>query len=549
MSFLVGACRSDRFSVTVSRTTNQGTSTPVVSSGSGFVYAVAASVADGVISGQVYQDAGSNVLQEFISSGDTVSLAVRSSFPLVRVGDGSPVALPLVGGIYEGDISVTLSAGSQSLTLTAVGPDGADAATDTVQAVFTAPASLLTLAFSGGYPVGQTELKAGDSMILSGTTDLPVDGVQILDSGAGGGEFLTFASTTSFAVVVTIPDRGDAAQTLPVVAQVRDATSGALSAQLSTDEGGAGVDGVNTVILNNLAPSGSFDSIDYPVGQGALKNAEVATVDFSVSDADSVVFSSPTSELSITNPTLLESQKTVARISGDLNESTTNIQATLTRTANAATAVVEGVVVIQNIAPTIDLSLPQSRLRSGGNDGTSVQSYVLTLSSSQQLTSAPSLAVDSGGNRGAFSGAFSGGPSTWTRSLVVDETIPDEKGVFAFEGLVATNLSGLSTNTLNSGQAYELGGFVARDLTFSAFASSVQLGTSVEDFSKLSAGIFSATNQAALKQAIGTGPSVANGYTIDAVGANPTTLTWLDSAAISTNSAGTAQITSVEEVV
>ncbi len=94
-----------------------------------------------------------------------------------------------------------------------------------------------------------------------------------------------------------------------------------------------------------------------------------------------------------------------------------------------------------------------------------------------------------------------------------------------------------------------LGGFVQRTLTFPAFSPNTTLNTEVVTFANLQAGIFTATNSAALKQPISTPPSVTNGFTIDATGINPTTVIWLDTPAVGSNSGGTAAITDVEETV
>lgn len=518
--------------------------------GGGFVYIADAEPISGTITDKVFQDAGNNVLQSFTSSQATVNLRIRASYPIVRI-DGVDTALTLDGNTFEGLVQATIPTGSgaQDVTVQVRDPNGDLQASDTVSATVNAPAELLTLAFSGGYPGAQTQLKAGDTFQLVGTANQPIDAIQLNDSGAGNGALITFAATTSFSVPVTIPDRGGLPSTADLIAAPRDATSGALGATLSTNASGAGVDGVNTVQLSNLAPTAVFGAITYPATQGALKGSESADLVFTFSNASTVVFSSPTAELSITDPTTLETTKTVTRIAGDTNESTPNIQAVVTRAANGAEITVNSTVLIQNVAPTISLSLPQARLRSGGNNGTAAQNYTLSLVSDQQLAAAPSLATDSGGNRGTFTTAFSGGPSTWTRTLQVSETVPDEKGTFTFEGLSATNLAGLSQNTIGSGASYTLGGFVARTLTFGPFATTTNIGTEVNDFSKLQAGVFSATGGAALRQSIGTSPPVVNGYTIAAVDVNPTSLIWLDTAAASTNSGGTATISNVEETV
>ena len=158
--------------------------------------------------------------------------------------------------------------------------------------------------------------------------------------------------------------------------------------------------------------------------------------------------------------------------------------------------------------------------------------------------------MDPAASRGTFTGAFSGGPTSWNRTLqVTDNENPGDGSANAWINFSATNRAGRVITTITTGPTYVIGGFVARDLTYAAFATSTNMNVPVTDFAKLTAGIFTASGNAALKQSIGTSPPVVEGYTIDALGINPTAVIWLDTARAATNSTGTAQITDVEETV
>jgi len=506
--------------------------------GSGFIYVEDVSVPSGTASNKAYQDAGNNVLQTVTVSGTSIDVDVVSSYPLVRV-NGTNGTLTRSGGIYTGTVSTTIS-GTGDIIAQVIDPDGNAAASDTLGITLDAPPVVLSAVFTGGYPGAQTEVKAGDTYDVYITSDKNFDQVRILDADAGTAEDIVVASSSDATVTVTIADRGVVPTARPVQLQVRDASTGAYSAIYDSSSVGS-VDGVNVVTLNNLYPTASFGAVGYPPTQSALKASETASVGITLADQDSAVYSSPNGDLDVA------SFPTVQRIAGSYNVSVTNLRVTATKDSNGAQAIDNAVINIANVAPTISVSLPAARLQSGGNDGTSAVGHTITLTSDQQLSVAPTLNEDSGGNRGSFSGSWSGGPTVYTRTLTVDEGVPDEKGVFSFEGLVATGLSGLVQNTIDSGENYELGGFVARDLTFAAFATTVNIGTSVEDFSKLTAGEFTATASSSIKQSIGTSPPVVNGYTIDAIQTNPTELEWLDTSAASTNSSGTAQLLDVEE--
>lgn len=396
--------------------------------------------------------------------------------------------------------------------------------------------TILSLNFVGGYPSGQTELKAGDTFQVRGTLNLPAVGVEIADFGAAQAGTVSFTSATTFTVPVTIADRGNAPQFLTAKLRSTD----------SQGAHGAWVETANVVTLNNLHPSVSFGAKTYPGSQLALKGSETAAVAVTLANADSVVFDSPNGDLSITAPTVIASSKTVTRIAGSYNVATNNLRATATRAANGAVTIGQDVVAIANVAPVVTVTPPASRLRSGGNDGTVAQSHVITLGADQQLLSAPTLNAGVGG--GTFSGSWAGGPSSWTRSLVVNDS--DTKGSYAFSGLVATGLSGLVQNSISGSAAYVLGGFVARDLTFAAFEQSVAMGVAVSDYTKLQATEFTATGVTPVRNPVqGNTADLANTFTVLALNANPTTVFWCDVAAASTNSSGTAQILQLEEVV
>lgn len=492
----------------------------------------------GNVTEKVYQDEAGTVLQSCKVSHLDIEISLKASYPLVDIGGSTYQLAPSPDeGHYSAVVLVTVSAGPVSVQLQT--PENTPGATDTVDVTYDAPPEILTLEFTGGYPGIQTELKAGDTFQLTGTTDKDIDAIDIQDYGAMGSSLEVVAVGTSFLVTGTIADRGTTTQNLSARVRPR-APGGALGAVADTNTGGGGVDGVNLVKLNNTYPSISWGAITYPAGQQALKGSESATVVANLANYTSRVFSHPLGELNFTGtPPNINAQ----RVGGTYNVSNNNVRCTLVRAENGAQTISETLVKIANVAPIINVSAA-SRLRSGGNDGTSIQNHTITIQSNQQLLSA---AMDAAPGGGAFTGSWAGGPSNWTRTLQVHDN--DAKGNYSWQNLVATGLAGLVTNSITAGAAYVLGGFVSRTLTFGPFATTTTMNVEVVDFSKLQAGVFTATSQAALRQAIGTPPSVTNGYTILSAGVKPTTVVWLDTAAAGSNSSGTAQITNVQEAV
>lgn len=498
------------------------------------------------VTDKTYQDSNNTILKSATITSLDLTFDIESSYPIVKIGSSS-FTLAKAGGIYAGSVNITL-AGAGEISISAVDPDNEAAADMTLTLSFTPPPTISTLSFvAASYPGAQTELKEDDVYPITGTTDRAIDLVEIQDYEAGKLAQIAVPAGTSFNVNVTIADRGDVATLRPARVRVRDAVTGAFSSVRDTNAGGGNTDGVDVVNLNNLFPSVSIGSITYPGSQQALKGSEQATVANTASDYDTIAYDSPNGELLVANSGTFENPKTVTRDGGSYNVSTNNFRVTANRAANDATTSAQAVVQIAAVAAAVTVAEPASRLRSGGNDGTSAQNHTITVAADQQLLEAPSLSPDSGGSRGTFVGSWAGGPSSWTRALQVHDD--DDKGTFGWESLVATNLAGIVTNTITGDDQYTLGGFVARTVTWQAFQTqSDEVNVEVSDFSKLQAGSFSATGQQSVKYPIGTATDEENGYTIDALATNPHTVTWLDQTAAGSNT-GEAYLFEYEEAV
>lgn len=461
-----------------------------------------------IVDTKVWQDTAQTVLQSCRSSTLAVACKVLASGPKVAI-DGQDFELDqsVDEGHYEKIVDVTLSGGGTIIT-SVYTTDDQDGAFDTFELDYVPPPTITTLSFAGGYPGSQTELKAGDTFQVAGTADKNVDAVVIEDLDAGVYALVPIATDLAFSAAVTIADRGASPQALPAHVRVRDAVTGALSSIRKTNELGGTTDGVDLVTLNNFFFSLTFNTPTYPPTQQALKDSETATVpvttDYVQAGANTIQYTSPGNQLSITNPLIHEASKTVQRINGGYNVSVDNIQVTMFRASNAAQSIETGLVQIAHDTPTVDILLDDARLRSGGNHGTSPQDHRVRIQADQQLLAAPSVDPDAGGNRGAFQGAgFTGGPITWERDLRVDETVPDEKGIFTFANLLATGLAGRQQTTINSGASYTLGGFVPRTLNFAPFTANSTETVELVDQTKLASGSFSNGN-AGVPQVFGT---------------------------------------------
>ncbi len=496
------------------------------------------------VSDKVYQDPGNTILQSATTATPAVQVSVEASYPLIVV-NGADATLLKFGSFYAGTIDVTLAAGGGDIEIKVLTGDDEDGAVDTTAVTVEPAPEILTLSFTGVYPGSQTELKAGDTFQVVGTTDLPADAIDIQDFGAFTASLEVITLGTTFTVTGTVADRGTTPQALAAQVRARNA-AGAFGTTRDTDELGGAVNGVDLVVLNNLSPTVTFGAITYPGAQQALKGSESAVVGVTTSDLDTIAYDSPGAEVSITNPTLDEPTKTVARIGGTYNVTTPNLRATANRTANNATTVSTTLVQIAQVAAQITVTEPTARLRSGGNDGTSIQDHIITLTSTQELLSAPSLSEDPGG--GVFIGIWTGGPTVYTRTLQVHDD--DTKATYTWQSLNATNLAGVVTSVITGDDQYTLGGLVPRNITFPAFSQNGTINVEVVNYSKVQAGIFTATNQPSNRNpAQGDTSDIVNTYTVLTLSTNPTTVFWNDQAAASSNSSGTAQLLVFEEVV
>jgi len=232
-------------------------------------------------------------------------------------------------------------------------------------------------------------------------------------------------------------------------------------------------------------------------------------------------------------------------LSGTYNISTPNLDVSANRVENDATTTLNTVVKIANTAATLSVSNPNTRLRSGGNDGTSIQNHTITIQSDQQLYSAPTLQVDGGTTADwQTSPTFSGGPTTWTNVLQVHDD--DAKGTYNWGAISGYNLAGIQTTTKSGAtQQYVLGGFVQRTMTVLAqlLGKTTVINVEVSDYTKL------ATNPASndtlawsvkdmtTRSTLGdTTDYQANKWSASAEDTNPTNIYILDTAALVSSS-------------
>lgn len=317
-------------------------------------------------------------------------------------------------------------------------------------------------------PAGQTEVKEGDIVTVSGTVPNGADTVNILDFGVASSGSITLGAFNSAGF-------GFRTMTGTVVVSNRTGTFRVRAEAFNTfGTGGGTADTDNTAVLNQTYPVLVPISIQYPIFQSALKDSETALVRVLASAFDVISYSSP--HLSITNPTTYADVKIATRTGGDYVNSGVNYFITATRTANGATTSLALLVVIQNVAPTAVISIDGSppRLRSSPTG----EDYTVRITPDQELLGLPTLAASSG----TFTGGAWSGSGPYTRTLQIADS--DPKGPQLFSGMVLPGLAGRDGTVITAGENYEVGGFTVRRITFSAFSQFEAIGTQVIDITK-----------------------------------------------------------------
>lgn len=425
-----------------------------------------------------------------------------------------PVTPSVDKPMFTGSLAIDLNNDS---SIVATHEDGAS---HKVDVTYETIPQVLDASMTGGYPGSQTELKAGDTFLINVLTDVSVSSIYLYSESGLAFDASTYDVTpgTVHQITGVIANRGNVVQDLGFKLRVTKSTGSTSADYLSTDHGTT--DGVYRVKCNNVAPSIVFGSIAYPLNQQAIKSGESALVNNTVSNYSSISYSSPTGELTIASPVAYQSPKTVTYLSGGYNISTPNLTISAFRQANGSSSQASINVKIANTPATIYVTNPAARFRSGGNDGTTIQSHPITITGNQQLLGgayAPTLQSDIGGGAWQTSPTFSGGPTSWTNNLMVHDN--DIKGVYNWGAISAYNLAGIQTTTTTGGVSnYTLGGFVSRNLTVPAFGTGGTIHVDVTDINKMNSTLNWSVKDLDLRQPIGTPAPVVRGWTINADG-------------------------------
>ena len=241
-------------------------------------------------------------------------------------------------------------------------------------------------------------------------------------------------------------------------------------------------------INNGTIPVISINSITYPASQQAIKSSESTSISNNVTNFDSITYSSPNSQLSISNTSTYEQNKNADYLAGDYNVEgdggVNNLKISATKSSNGATTESFKIVNIANSPLTLSINNLAASLSSSPN-GVSDQFY---MSSSQLMLSNPTLSTNSNQINPSSLNQNSSGTGKNSNSYTITVSDLDTKGTFSWQAS-AVNLAGIETTSIAVNPTYKLEGFSSR--TIEASPNSIgqglaSIGTSVSNPNNLS---------------------------------------------------------------
>jgi hypothetical protein len=436
-----------------------------------------------------------NSISNWNSSSDLVSYTTSNDISITDPSVFQSVkTVDYVQGIYNNSNNVTISASKTS--------NGATDTDSITVKIANGPqitgASLQSTASSAASPhsIGSSEIKAGDivqsEVFIDGKgTSINNISVSVRNEGVSNGSQTSYSSSYS---KTTLPD-GSYKFTVPINvygsigSSTRDGNQpaafvvrnnfGTLSDKFTTSD---------TATLNNGSiPSVNISSISYPSSQQAIKSSESASISNTVSNFDTITYSSPNNQLSVTDPTSYQSSKTATYSSGGYNIDSdggqNNFKVSATKSSNGITIERQDIVNIANTPLTLSINNLASKLSSSPS-GISDQ---FNLQSSQLMLNTPTLTLDSSQSNQSTLTVNSSGTGKTSNSYTITVSDSDTKGTFSWS-VTATNLAGITTNSISTNPNYTLAGFSSRTINASPNslgAGLADIGTTVSNTSNV----------------------------------------------------------------
>jgi hypothetical protein len=310
--------------------------------------------------------------------------------------------------------------------------------------------------------VGTSEIKGGDvgsAEVVVNTNEVSAGNMtfSVSNAGVSDGSQTAYTSASSsttlpdgtivFAINLNITSSiaRDGAQSVTVTARNNFGTT---SPSLTS--------AASATVNNAEFPSLTAGPVSYPANQSALKDTESATVTNTAATYDTIIYTSPGSELDISNPNTFEGSKNVDRLGGTYNISTDNFTATATKASNGMVRDVSTVVNIANTAAAFTINNLASSIQI--NTGQSVIDN-FDLDINQILYENPALYLDYTQVPQSTLTATAQGTGTTANNYRITVAPDDGKGEFTFSGS-GLNLAGKETFAIGTNPNYIISGIV-----------------------------------------------------------------------------------------
>jgi len=396
------------------------------------------------------------------ANGDTVLYSGLSD--QIAITDSgvfqNPKTVSYVTGVYNNSDNITITAARDD--------NGAVDSTDVKIRIAKNPIItgiiLDSTATSATSPnvVGTSEIKGGDVVqaeVVVNTNEVSAGNIEFSVSNAGvsNGTQTSYSSASSS---TTLPD-GSVSYTLNVNVTSSVGRDGAQSVTVTPrnnfDTTGPALTSAASATVNNAEfPSLTAGPVSYPANQAALKDAEAATVTNTAATYDTIIYTSPGSELTISSPNTFEGSKNVTRLGGTYNISTDNFTATATKASNGMVRDTSTVVNIANTAAAFTINNLASSIQI--NTGQSVIDN-FDLDINQILYENPALYLDYTQVPQSTLTATAQGTGTTANNYRITVAPSDGKGEFTFSGS-GLNLAGKETFSIGTNPNYIISGIV-----------------------------------------------------------------------------------------
>lgn len=376
--------------------------------------------------------------------------------------------------LYEGYVDIVVDDQKLEETITLVSSTGAEASVHLDLLIGGPEISTFTI---GTLPNGQTEVKQGDIVPVSGVVSNDATSIHVLNAGVSGDQHnLTLDAEDSAG-----PGLRSFSGSVTVSGRTGNLAAQAVGVNMLGTEGDPFSS--NTITLNQTAPTIGNISRTYPGSQLAIKGNESVDVGITITNGD-VYDYQVAAGLTINDPTAYAPTKTITRSSEDIQYSvnTNLLTVTATKSSNGAVSTRSFAINVVNTAPSASLAFlgGHTRLRTDANGET----YTLQITPNQPLLNAPD-SLEAAANAGEFVGNWSKSGENYRHGFSVDDA--DLRGTHSWGNFLITGLSGIQASTITAGATYEIGGFLSRIVTMPALAQFTAIGTLVADFTKVRA--------------------------------------------------------------